>query len=256
MPTRPTRSSVTLARALSKLGIASRAVARTLIEDGRVHLNGRVEMNPDHWVHMSNAKISVDGYEKGAARKVYLAMNKPEGYVTTTSDELGRPTVCDLLPKDLPQIFPVGRLDLDTSGLLFFTNDTQWGESITGAEMHVAKRYRVSIGRPLKQADRAALERPMTIDKEQLRPAKLKSVAKNGLEFDITITEGKNRQIRRMCEQLQIPIVALRRVAIGSVGIGTLGPGKARPLTPDEVASFARERERRRRAQTGARRER
>jgi 23S rRNA pseudouridine2605 synthase len=238
---RPSHRHVTLSRALSKLGIASRAEARVLIESGRVRLNGAVESNPDRWIRMDAVKIDVEGFEQGAPRKVYLAMNKPVGYVTTRIDELGRPTVCDLLPPGSPQAFPVGRLDLDTSGLLFFTNDTQWGESIAGADMGVAKRYRITTSRRFTEADRAALERPMQLGgSDTVRPAKVKAVAKGGLEFDITITEGKNRQVRRMCEELGIPVVALHRVAIGSVGIGTLPEGKVRPLTRDEVASFSR----------------
>ena len=143
---------VSLARALSKFGLASRSAAVVMIREGRVQVDGRVERNPNRWLDPRTARIEVDGARLIAADHQYLAMHKPAGYVTTSSDERGRETVYALLPPDLPWLFPVGRLDKETSGLLFFTNDVRWGELISGPAHRITKTYAVTADRPVEEA--------------------------------------------------------------------------------------------------------
>ncbi len=227
---------VTLARALSKLGYSSRSRARSLVTSGRVSVDGRVVRDPDRWIDLRSAKLGLDGVTIRKKRHVYLAMHKPAGYVTTRSDERLRATVYDLLGAMRDWIFPVGRLDRDTSGLLLFTNDTAFGEALTNPDSHVSKTYRVRLDRPLAEADARRMESGMMLDERtKLRPAAVARVAGRETEVELTIQEGKNRQIRRMCESLGYDILTLHRTRIGSLDLGTLAAGKTRPLGKAEV---------------------
>jgi 23S rRNA pseudouridine2605 synthase len=227
---------VTLARALSKLGYASRSRARSLITSGRVSVDGRVVRDPDRWIDLRSAKLGLDGATIRKKRHVYLAMHKPAGYVTTRSDERLRASVYDLLGEMRDWIFPVGRLDRDTSGLLLFTNDTVFGEALTNPDSHVSKTYRVRLDRPLAEADARRMESGMMLDERtKLRPAAVARVAGRETDVELTIQEGKNRQIRRMCESLGYDILTLHRTRIGSLDLGTLAAGKTRPLGKAEV---------------------
>ncbi|MFM9012407.1 MAG: pseudouridine synthase, partial [Gemmatimonadota bacterium] len=136
---------VGLARALSKLGICSRSEGERLIRAGQVRVDGQVIRDPMHRVVPERARLEVEGAPVGAATKVYLALNKPRGVVTTRRDPLGRPTVYELLPSDLPFVGPVGRLDQASEGLLLLTNDTAWGAHLTDPESHVDKTYHVQV---------------------------------------------------------------------------------------------------------------
>src|SRR5437588_6796879 len=143
----------TLERVLSKAGAGSRTEARKWIHARRVSVNGRVVENPDAWVDLERDRVELDGKPLQRSEPLYLLLHKPAGYITTYRDPEGRPTIYDLLPERERYVFPVGRLDLDTSGLLILTNDTQFAERLTNPEYHVPKTYRVTANRPLSDAD-------------------------------------------------------------------------------------------------------
>ncbi len=234
---------VSLARALSKLGLASRTIAAGWIEAGRVAVNGALVRDPDQPVDMARDTLAVDGRPLAAVRKQYLALNKPRGLVTTARDEQGRGTVYGCLPEAQAQwLAPVGRLDKASEGLLLFTNDTQWAQRILDPATHVAKVYHVQIG---GQADATLLEQLRVgvrlEDGVRTRRAGV-SVLRQGAKncwLEITLEEGKNRQIRRMLASLDRPVLRLVRVAIGRVALGDLAKGRARELTADEVADLS-----------------
>lgn len=226
---------VTLARALSKLGHSSRSQARSLVSSGRVSVDGRVERDPDRWINLRSAAIRLDGRVIRKKRNVYIAMHKPAGYVTTRSDERSRATVYELLGEVRDWVFPVGRLDRETSGLLLFTNDTAFGEALMNPESHVPKVYRVDLDRPLANEDVRRLESGLRLDDgTRLRPAKVAPASGAEGAFELTIHEGKNRQVRRMCESLGYEVRGLHRLSIGSLQLGTLAEGKTRAITRTE----------------------
>ena len=235
--------AVSLARALSKLGVASRTIAATWIAAGRVAVNGSLVRDPDQRIDLSRDTISVDGQPVVAVRKRYLVLNKPRGLVTTARDEQGRGTVYECLPDAQDQwLAPVGRLDKASEGLLLFTNDTQWAQRILDPATHVAKVYHVQIG---GRADAALLEQlragVQLEDGVRTRQAGV-SLLRHGEKncwLEITLEEGKNRQIRRMLASVDRPVLRLVRVAIGPVLLGDLAKGHARELTADEVAGLA-----------------
>lgn len=227
---------VTLARALSKLGYSSRSQARSHIASGRVAVNGRVVRDPDRWIDLRSATLSLDGDTIRKKRHAYVAMHKPAGYVTTRSDERSRATVYDLLGEMRAWLFPVGRLDRDTSGLLLFTNDTAFGEALTNPDAHVPKTYLARLDRPLADGDARRMSSGMVLDDgTRLRPAAVAQRDGAGTEIEVTIEEGKNRQVRRMCESLGYTVLRLHRVRIGPLGLGALPEGKTRPLGRAEV---------------------
>jgi 23S rRNA pseudouridine2605 synthase len=226
---------VSLARALSKLGIASRAQAAVLIAHGRVQVDRRVVRDPEAWIDLRTQRVEVDGAHARAAAKLYVLLHKPAGYVTTRSDERGRSTVYDLLPAGTPWVFPVGRLDRETTGALLLTNDTRLGDAVTDPAFHLAKEYHVLLDRPLEAADRVRMEGGMALrDGTHLLPAKVQGRA-GAVTVRITLREGKNRQVRRMCEELGYAVVHLHRAAIGPLRLTGIGPGSLRRLTGEEV---------------------
>ena len=231
--------AVSLARALSKLGWCSRAQAVTLVSAGRVTVDGRPVTDPSFRVDMRRARIAVDGEPVRAGERVYLMMHKPAGYVTTTSDERGRPTVHDLLPGEVPRVNAVGRLDLGSEGLLLFTNDTRWADRILDPSTHMDKRYEVELSRPLADAD---VERAIAgVDAGRGEVLGFRAVSRmdRGAQWiEVVLDEGKNRQIRRVLESLGHEVVRLVRTAIGPVRLGSLAPGEIRALTAAEKQSL------------------
>lgn len=235
---------VGLARALSKLGYCSRAQAVTLIRAGCVTLNGRSRHDPETPVSIDRDRIAVDGRSIEPARPIYLMVNKPRGLVTTASDEKGRDTIYSLLSgqDSLPWLAPVGRLDKASEGLLLLTNDSEWGARITAPETHLPKTYHVQIhsipGEKLIQAMESGVES----DGDLLRALRchlLRSGEKN-CWLEITLEEGKNRQIRRMLAGLGVEVLRLLRVSIGPLQLGTLVKGKYRPLSAEEKSTLDR----------------
>src|SRR3984893_2694390 len=192
---------VGLARALSKLGFCSRTQAFALVREGKVRLNGRVARNPEAPVRLGVDGIEVGGGRVAAAAKVYVMLNKPRGIVTTADDEKGRETVYSLLPKNCKWIAPVGRLDKASEGLLLLTNDSEWAARVTEPQTHVDKVYHVQIAAIADEQMLNALQNEIHGESGEILRAKRIARSRSGEKsswLEITLEEGKNRQIRRM----------------------------------------------------------
>jgi len=232
----------TLERVLSKAGVGSRVEARSWIHDGRVKVNGQITRNPDQWIDMKRDRVFFDGKPLVARERVYLLLYKPAGYLTTYKDPQGRPTVYDLIADVGTFLSPVGRLDLDTSGLLLMTNDNQFAERVTNPTSHVPKTYLVKASTVLTDTQLERLRDGIELADGPTRPADVARLRDSGkyTHFEITLTEGRNRQIRRMVEALDAKVLKLVRVRIGRIAIGKLPIGKWRLLTAAEVASLSK----------------
>ena len=228
----------TLERVLSKAGLGSRSEARKWVGEGRVKVNGRVEGDPNRWIDLERDSVTLDDRLIEQAERAYLLLHKPAGYLTTYRDPEGRKTIYDLLPDRDRYLFPVGRLDLDTSGLLILTNDTAFAERLTNPEYHVPKTYVVKASKHLRDEDLDRLRNGIELRDGPTRPANVTRLREPGGKtvFEITITEGRNRQVRRMVEALEAKVVSLARVAIGDLTLGELAEGEYRALTKQEVA--------------------
>lgn len=232
----PHRPLKTLDRVLSKAGVGSRTVARRWIAAGRVAVNGKVIQTPDFWVDLERDRVSLDNRPVKSARRIYLLLYKPKGYLTTYKDPQGRPTVYDLIPDIHEWVFPVGRLDLDTSGLLLLTNDAQFAERITNPVFKISKTYLVKASTCLTEEQLARLAAGLNLSDGPTRPALVRRLREAGGKtvFEITLTEGRNRQVRRMVEAIGAKVLKLVRTAIGPIEIGGLSIGGYRELTPEE----------------------
>jgi 23S rRNA pseudouridine2605 synthase len=230
----------TLERVLSKAGAGSRTEARGWIAKGRVRVNGRVVTDADTWVDLERDRVMLDGKPLAKAEHVYLLLYKPTGYLTTYDDPEGRPTIYDLLPDRERYLFPVGRLDLDTSGLLLLTNDTAFAERITNPDFKVPKTYLVKASRGLTDEELDQLRGGVELKDGMTKPAQVQRIREPGgrTVFEMTITEGRNRQVRRMVEALDAKVLKLVRVAIGPIRIGDLVIGKTRELSAAEVVTL------------------
>jgi 23S rRNA pseudouridine2605 synthase len=230
----------TLERVLSKAGVGSRTEARSWIHDGRVKVNGKVTRNPDEWVDLASDRVLFDGKPLEVRSRLYLLLYKPTGYLTTYKDPEGRPTVYDLIADVGTFVSPVGRLDLDTSGLLLMTNDNQFAERVTNPSSHVPKTYLVKASTLLSDEQLQRLRDGIELSDGPTRPAAVERLRDSVkyTHFEMTLTEGRNRQVRRMVEALGAKVLKLVRVKIGPIPIGTLPIGKWRLLTPGELAAF------------------
>lgn len=227
----------TLERVISKAGLGSRTEARGWIHAGKVEVNGRVVENPDLWVDMERDRVSFDGKPLERQDRIYILLYKPAGYITTYKDPEGRPTVYDLLKDVDTFIVPVGRLDLDTSGLLLLTNDTQFAERIMNPDFHVPKTYLVKASVLLTDEQLEQLRGGVALSDGPTRPAKVTRLRDSGkhTHLEITLTEGRNRQVRRMIEAIGARVMKLVRVRIGDIAIGDLPIGMWRLLTRQEL---------------------
>jgi 23S rRNA pseudouridine2605 synthase len=229
---------VQLHRALSKLGLGSRSQAWDWIVAGQVEVDGRVVRDPLSWVDLSRQTVTRRGEAPPAREHCTLMLHKPAGVVTTRSDERGRPTVHDLLPADLPYVFAAGRLDADSEGLLILTSDAELAVRVTDPEHHVAKTYRVTVrGKPTEEA-LARLREGVDLPDRPTRPAGvrlLRAGARTSV-LEVVLTEGRNRQVRRMCAAVGHKVRRLVRVAIGGLELGALAPGEWRVLNEAEIA--------------------
>ena len=230
----------TLERVLSKAGVGSRVDARSWTHAGRVRVNGQITRNPDQWIDMKRDRVLFDGKPLVARERIYLLLYKPPGYLTTYKDPEGRPTVYDLIADAGTFLSPVGRLDLDTSGLLLMTNDNQFAERVTNPNSHVPKTYLVKASAVLTDRQLQQLRDGIELADGPTRPALVTRLRDSGkyTHFEITLTEGRNRQVRRMVEALEAKVLKLVRVRIGHIAIGRLPIGKWRLLTAAEVASL------------------
>ena len=230
----------TLDRVISQAGLGSRSEARGWIGAGRVTVNGKAVQTPDVWVDPERDRVSVDGRPLQAASKQYLLLYKPKGYLTTYKDPEGRRTIYDLLENVSERVFPVGRLDQDTTGLLILTNDGEFGDYVTSPESKLPKTYLVKSSQRLSGEQLDQLCNGVVLADGPTRPAIVNRVrdSEKYTFFEITITEGRNRQVRRMVEALGAKVLKLVRTRIGPIGMKDLEIGKYRTLTPEELASL------------------
>lgn len=228
----------TLERVVSKAGLGSRVEARRWIHARRVKVNGSIIENPDHWIDLERDRVLFDDAPLEARARVYVLLYKPTGYLTTYKDPEGRPTVYDLIGDVGTFVSPVGRLDFDTSGLLLMTNDNQLAERVTNPASHVPKTYLVKSSTRLSDEQLDRLRHGIALDDGPTRPATVTRLrdSEKYTHFEITLTEGRNRQVRRMVEALDAHVLKLVRVKIGDLAIGTLQIGRWRVLTAEEVA--------------------
>ncbi len=228
-----------LQKVLAAAGIASRRGAERLILEGHVEVNGRTVTLLGTKVDPERDAVRVDGrrIRPAGGTRAYYALHKPRGVVTTLADPEGRPSLRDFLPRGRRRLFPVGRLDYDSDGLLLLTDDGELAKDLMRPASGVVKTYRIKVrGRPSPEAV-ARLERGIPLDGRPTLPAEVRVVrqAENSW-LEIRVVEGRNRQVRRMLEAVGHPVLRLRRTAYGGIGLGRLAPGECRPLTPAEVA--------------------
>lgn len=237
IPPRPPGRRVQLHRALSKLGWGSRTQAWEWIRAGQVCVDGRVVTDPLAWVDLDRHRISRAGHLAEPQPRLVLALHKPRGVVTTRRDERGRPTVYDLLPPGLPWVFPAGRLDADSEGLLILTNDADLAVRLTEPAHHVPKTYRVRVGGVPSEETLEQLRRGVELTDSPTRPAAVRVVRRrtHTTVVEMVLTEGRNRQIRRMWAAVGHKVRRLVRVAVGGLQLGELPAGGHRVLREDEI---------------------
>ena len=231
-----------LQKLISQAGITSRRAAEELILAGRVAVNGRVVTELGSKADPANDRITVDGKPLAfASHKLHILLNKPAGYMTTLDDPKGRPLVTDLLKGIGERVYPVGRLDYNTEGLLLLTNDGDWANRLMHPRHEVEKEYFVRVRGKVAEQQLKRLADGVDLEEGKTAPAKVRLV-KDGEQNDwisITIHEGRNRQVRRMCEAVSLSVVRLRRVRYGAIGLGSLKPGEFRHLSEAEVSELS-----------------
>lgn len=231
---------IRLQKYIADSGVASRRKAEELILQGSVKVNGNVVMEMGIKVGDSDS-VEVHGKViKPESKKVYILLNKPSGYVTTVKDQFRRPTVLDLLKGVNERVFPVGRLDYETTGLLILTNDGDFTHKMTHPKHEIEKKYLVTVaGTPTKE-EISSFESGLEIEDYVTSPAKLKILnsKERNCTIEVTIHEGRNRQVRKMCDAIGHPVLSLKRISLGKVTLGDLQEGNWRELTKNEVASL------------------
>jgi pseudouridine synthase len=234
------RTLKTLDRVISKAGLGSRTEARSWIGAGRVKVNGKVIQTPDHWVDVARDRVLLDGEPLAKAEQRYLLLYKPKGYITTYRDPEGRPTVYDLIPGLGQFVGTVGRLDLDTSGLLLLTNDTVLAEAMTNPAYKLPKTYLVKASAFLTDEQLDKLAKGVELSDGMTLPASVRRIrdSEKYTFLELTITEGRNRQVRRMIEVLDAKVLKLVRVRLGPLTLEGLKMGEWRDLTAAEVAQL------------------
>jgi 23S rRNA pseudouridine2605 synthase len=228
-----------LAKYLAHAGVASRRASEELVRAGRVTVGASVVRDPAWPVDASSQEVSLDGSPVLApAGWVVYALNKPPGVVSTARDPQGRPTVVDLVASDR-RLYPVGRLDIDTTGLILLTDDGELAHRLTHPRYEVPKTYRALVGNPpVRESALKALRGGVELEDGITSWARVRRLAADVVE--ITIHEGRKRQVKRMCDAVGHPVIGLVRVSIGPVELGDLGPGEVRQLTEEQVDHLKR----------------
>lgn len=222
---------------LAESGVCSRRAADKLIEEGQVKVNGKICLIGQDIDEFSD-NILVNGKKVSLSNTFdYYIMNKPKGYVCTVKDDKGRKTVMDLLPPNVKRVVPVGRLDYDSEGLLIFTNDGDLTFKLTHPKNEIPKTYLVKTERPVSESDIAKLKQGVVIDGVKTKKCNVKFIesTKTGSKLHITITEGRNRQIRKMIEAIGNSVDFLKRIKIGDLSLSGLNRGETRKLTAQEI---------------------
>jgi 23S rRNA pseudouridine2605 synthase len=225
-----------LAKYLAHAGVASRRAAETVIAGGRVSVDGEIVLDPARDVGEEN-RVTVDGRTlAGPEARVVYAVNKPLGVVSTAHDSHGRRTVVELVRAEGLRLYPVGRLDADSSGLILLTNDGELANRLTHPRFEVSKTYRATLGGPVGDGALRALRHGVELDDGHTAPARVRRMGGRGSNLiELTIHEGRNRQVRRMCEAVGHPLLALERVAFGPLRLDGLAPGMHRRLDEQEI---------------------
>lgn len=234
---REAERGIRLQKFLAEAGIASRREGERLIQAGRVEVNGRISTQLGVRIDPGRDQIRVDGRRVSVSRsRVYYLLNKPKGVITSASDPQGRPTVLELLQGVRERVYPVGRLDWNSEGLLILTNDGDLAYRLTHPRNHVPKVYRVKVKGSINEPDLQALRRGLLLDGRRTLPARIERISGQANSWlEVTLHEGRRNQIRRMFDRLGHRVQKLKRISIGSVRDRTLRPGEWRRLTPDEV---------------------
>lgn len=233
----PPPGKVSLERALSKLGLASRTDARKLIADGKVSVDGRIATRGNLWVNPQRSKIRIEGVVAVAAVWRCVVFHKPRGVVTTRRDERGRKTIYDVLPSELHGLMPVGRLDQHTSGLLILTNDTRLSSWIMDPHNGVHRTYIVEVRGEASPEKLIKLESGVVDRAEKLKAHEVRALKVSGKEsrLSLVLQEGKNREVRRLCMAVGLEVTALKRISLGRLALGELRPGGWEELTREQV---------------------
>lgn len=233
---------IRIQKIIADSGFCSRRKAEELISQGRVKVNGRPVSLGDKALPGKDL-ISVDGENLYIAKKKtyrYVMLNKPRGYVTTMSDELDRRCVTELLEGVEERLYPIGRLDRNSEGLLLFTNDGNFANNIMHPSKHISKTYRVTVRPPVSDEQLSQLAEGIVLDGRKTMPASVLVLTEEPerVVLQIVIKEGRNRQIRRMCEAVNLEVARLKRTAIGPLRLGMLKPGTYRDLTAEELKAL------------------
>lgn len=232
-----TDDRIRLQKYLSQCAVASRRKSEKLILSGKVKVNGKVAGLGDK-INPKKDTVTVSGKKIVSSKKhYYIMLHKPRGYITTMEDEMGRKCVAELVKDVGARVYPVGRLDRDSEGLLLMTNDGDFANHLTHPSKHVPKTYRVTVRPDVNEDQLFSFNEGIVIDGKRTAPAEAHIIDKseNRVVLEIILHEGRNRQIRRMCEELGLEVARLKRTHIGSIKLGMLPQGKWRNLTEDEV---------------------
>jgi 23S rRNA pseudouridine2605 synthase len=230
---------IRLQKYISTIGVMSRRAAEKEIEAGRIKVNGEIA-DLGQKIIPGKDRVTYNGKlleQKKTDRKIYIMLNKPKGYVTTLSDDKERKCVAQLVEDVNARVYPVGRLDMYSEGLLLFTNDGELANKLTHPRHQIPKIYHVRVKGEITPEQLKALGKPMMIDDYEIQPVKCEIITRrdNFTVIRMELYEGRNRQIRKMCEQVELEITKLQRVAIGNIKLGDLAPGKWRHLTKSQV---------------------
>ena len=232
-----TDGKVRLQKFLAECGVASRRKSEELIEQGKVRVNGKIASIGDK-INPKKDTVTVSGKKIVKSKSfTYIMLHKPRGFITTMSDEMDRKCVAELI-EDVPaRVYPIGRLDRDSEGMLLFTNDGEFANAMMHPRKHVSKTYRVTVRPGITEEQVTALTTGVIIDDRKTAPAEVRIITRepNRVVLEIILYEGRNSQIRKMCEEVGLEVARLKRTAIGSIKLGMLKQGDWRELNEDEV---------------------